>query len=368
MLRWAACGHRVDRSFRRRLARIEQEFADRENRQPGHRALPGRGAACQAGEPRRLVPVRRELPQTGVTAGDEAASIAEPVAAAAAPALRHLDADRARQPSVTRAPWLSGSLTGAPSCTARTPDHSPTHEHPCRAARRFDPGAQVTLVKLRGERTGRRRRDDRPPSRRPPRECDVRLRHRSRPRYIAVGVRDRHPLDVRARGEQSEHAAPQQPLGPTAHTGCADRSTSPRPRRPRVGRRTSMASRSGRTRRPAPRRRWTDAAPVSHTAVRRRRVRRRRLDCRSQAEAAVQRTTAAAVVWLPSRMEAELPARPVSATRRVRLQGLYASRDVVAGRPALFGRTAESVVTYWPGGIRAGVEVALAPCPRIRVR
>jgi hypothetical protein len=64
----------------------------------------------------------------------------------------------------------------------------------------------------------------------------------------------------------------------------------------------------------------------------------------------------------------ELPARPVSATRRVRLQGLYASRDVVAGRPALFGRTAESVVTDWPGGIRAGVEVALAPCPGIRVR
>jgi len=46
-----------------------------------------------------------------------------------------------------------------------------------------------------------------------------------------------------------------------------------------------------------------------------------------------------------------------------RLQGLYASRDVVAGRPDLLGRTAESVVTYWPGGIRAGIEVALAPCP-----
>ena len=51
-----------------------------------------------------------------------------------------------------------------------------------------------------------------------------------------------------------------------------------------------------------------------------------------------------------------------------RLQGLYASRDVVAGRPALFGRTAASLVTDWPRGIPAGVEGALAPCPRIRVR
>jgi hypothetical protein len=33
-----------------------------------------------------------------------------------------------------------------------------------------------------------------------------------------------------------------------------------------------------------------------------------------------------------------------------------------------FGRTAESMVTYWPGGIRAGVEVALRPAPEIRVR
>jgi hypothetical protein len=40
----------------------------------------------------------------------------------------------------------------------------------------------------------------------------------------------------------------------------------------------------------------------------------------------------------------------------------------VAGRPALFRGTAESVFTYWPGGIPAEVEVALAPCPRIRVR
>jgi hypothetical protein len=66
--------------------------------------------------------------------------------------------------------------------------------------------------------------------------------------------------------------------------------------------------------------------------------------------------------------KAELPARPVSAARRVRLQGLYAPRDVVAGRPDGFGRAAESMVTCWPGGIRTGVEVALAPCRGIRVR
>jgi hypothetical protein len=47
---------------------------------------------------------------------------------------------------------------------------------------------------------------------------------------------------------------------------------------------------------------------------------------------------------------------------------LYASRDVVAGRPALFGPTAASLVTDWPRGIPAGVEVALAPCLGIRVR
>jgi hypothetical protein len=33
-------------------------------------------------------------------------------------------------------------------------------------------------------------------------------------RYIAVGIRDRHPLEVRARGEQSDAAAPQPPLWP----------------------------------------------------------------------------------------------------------------------------------------------------------
>jgi hypothetical protein len=53
---------------------------------------------------------------------------------------------------------------------------------------------------------------------------------------------------------------------------------------------------------------------------------------------------------------------------RVRLQGFYASHDFVAGRPDLFGRTAESVVAYWPGGILAGVQDALAPCPGIRAR
>ena len=69
-----------------------------------------------------------------------------------------------------------------------------------------------------------------------------------------------------------------------------------------------------------------------------------------------------------STWKAELPAPPVSAIGRVRLQGLYVSRYVVAGRPALFGRTAASVVAYWPGGIRAGFEVVLAPCPGIGMR
>lgn len=33
-------------------------------------------------------------------------------------------------------------------------------------------------------------------------------------RYIAVGVTDRHPLEVRARGEQGEADAPEAPLWP----------------------------------------------------------------------------------------------------------------------------------------------------------
>ena len=48
--------------------------------------------------------------------------------------------------------------------------------------------------------------------------------------------------------------------------------------------------------------------------------------------------------------------------------GLVRAARCDRGSPGPFGRTAESVVTYWPGGIRAGVEVALAPCPGIRVR
>jgi hypothetical protein len=44
------------------------------------------------------------------------------------------------------------------------------------------------------------------------------------------------------------------------------------------------------------------------------------------------------------------------------------SRDVVAGRRDLSVGRPELVITDWSGGIRAGVEVALALCPRIRVR
>jgi hypothetical protein len=45
------------------------------------------------------------------------------------------------------------------------------------------------------------------------------------------------------------------------------------------------------------------------------------------------------------------------------------TRRAMSSRVArTFGRTAESMVTYWPGGIRAGVEVALRPAPEIRVR
>jgi hypothetical protein len=33
-------------------------------------------------------------------------------------------------------------------------------------------------------------------------------------RYIAVGVRDRHPVEVRARGKQADDETPQPPLSP----------------------------------------------------------------------------------------------------------------------------------------------------------
>lgn len=41
----------------------------------------------------------------------------------------------------------------------------------------------------------------------------------------------------------------------------------------------------------------------------------------------------------------------------------HVSHDAVAGRPDFFDRKAESVVTCWAAGIRAGVEVTLAPPP-----
>jgi hypothetical protein len=50
-----------------------------------------------------------------------------------------------------------------------------------------------------------------------------------------------------------------------------------------------------------------------------------------------------------------------------RLQGLYASRDVVAGRPDVLDQTAESVVTGLAGRCPGTLEVALSPCSRIRV-
>ena len=57
-------------------------------------------------------------------------------------------------------------------------------------------------------------------------------------------------------------------------------------------------------------------------------------DAPNQAEAAVQRTTAAAVVWPPSRHgKQNSPRGPFRLLVECGCRGLYASRDVVAGRP-----------------------------------
>jgi hypothetical protein len=80
----------------------------------------------------------------------------------------------------------------------------------------FDPGARIMLVKVPSERTlraeGGEAIDSRAADDRGTVTFDAGVELGAR--YIAVGVRDRHPIEVRARGEESEHAAPQQPLRP----------------------------------------------------------------------------------------------------------------------------------------------------------
>ena len=81
---------------------------------------------------------------------------------------------------------------------------------------RFDPGAEVTLVKVRDERQLRAEGGEVIDRRRADQQGGMTFASgvEAGARYIAVGVRDRHPLEVRARGEQGEAAAPQPPLWP----------------------------------------------------------------------------------------------------------------------------------------------------------
>jgi hypothetical protein len=81
---------------------------------------------------------------------------------------------------------------------------------------RFDSGADVMLVRVRDERTLRAEGGEMIDRRRAGEQGTVTFTSRVEPgaRYIAVGVRDRHPLEVRARGQQGAADAPQPPPWP----------------------------------------------------------------------------------------------------------------------------------------------------------
>ena len=104
---------------------------------------------------------------------------------------------------------------------------------------RFDPGAQTTLVKVQSERTLRAEGGEAVDSRRADERGTVTFDAGVElgARYIAVGVKDRYPLEVRARGEQSDDATPQLPLWPD------------RPHRPRAPSREPTAESSARRQR-----------------------------------------------------------------------------------------------------------------------
>jgi hypothetical protein len=126
---------------------------------------------------------------------------------------------------------------------------------------RFDPGAEITLVKVASERTLRAEGGEPIDVRRADEHGSVTFDASVVPgaRYIACGTRDRHPFDVRARGQQGAADAPSPRRGQTDRTECAQRSTRPPPRPQRAGRITSTASRSAATRREARRRRWSSS-------------------------------------------------------------------------------------------------------------
>jgi hypothetical protein len=81
---------------------------------------------------------------------------------------------------------------------------------------RFDPGAEITLVKVASERTLRAEGGEPIDVRRADEHGSVTFDASVVPgaRYIACGTRDRHPFDVRARGQQGAADAPQPPTRP----------------------------------------------------------------------------------------------------------------------------------------------------------
>jgi hypothetical protein len=81
---------------------------------------------------------------------------------------------------------------------------------------RFDPGSTVALARVGDERTLRAAGGEGIDTRRADANGSVTFDAGVEigDRYIAVGVKDRHPLEVRARGEESDPAEPQVPVWP----------------------------------------------------------------------------------------------------------------------------------------------------------